>query len=43
MSKIIILAAIATFVSYMMARQASYLSSDQRRTVDTLVLVTVGL
>jgi cation-transporting ATPase E len=37
------LAAVATFVSYMFARQASYLSSDQRRTVATLVLVTVGL
>ncbi len=37
------LAAVATFVSYMVARQASYLSGDQRRTVATLVLVTVGL
>jgi cation-transporting ATPase E len=37
------LAAVATFVMYMLARQAGYLSSDQRRTVATLVLVTVGL
>jgi cation-transporting ATPase E len=37
------LAAVATFVSYMVARQASYLAGDQRRTVATLVLVTVGL
>jgi magnesium-transporting ATPase (P-type) len=37
------LAAVATFVAYMIARQANYLSSDQRRTVATLVLVTVGL
>jgi cation-transporting ATPase E len=37
------LAAVATFVSYMIARQANYLAGDQRRTVATLVLVTVGL
>jgi cation-transporting ATPase E len=37
------LAAVATFVAYMSARQASYLSGDQRSTIATLVLVTVGL